>query len=312
MNRLYLWWGALNSAARWRIMTMVVLLVGAIVPTVIGFLMNPDVPSLLLNLGSEMGGGFITFILIDMIVAQRDAHEARQERMGEMKQRLVHKLGSSINLEARRAAEELRMLGWLTDGSLEAVELIGANLEGVDLRGAVLRNARMYRANLSGARLYGADLSGSFLTGCNMRNASMGRIKLDGAWMAGVNLEGCTRIPRLCLTRVNRLKGATMPDGSRYDGCYRLPGDLEAGAEGNPQERRLNLNDPATFAAWYVEWRCLRETSNVAHKVTSFISTARVAGQCARRGRRGPHRDVAECLNSGQTTGELSSRFLLL
>ena len=84
-------------------------------------------------------------------VAEIGFHQV--ERMGEMKQRLVHKLGSSINLEARRAAEELRMLGWLTDGSLEAVELIGANLEGVDLRGAVLRNARMYRANLSGARL---------------------------------------------------------------------------------------------------------------------------------------------------------------
>lgn len=250
MKRLSTWWVSQSSAARWRILTLAVLLVGAVVPTVIGFIANPDWPSLLLNLGSEMGGGLITFILIDMIVAQRDAQDARQEQMGELRQRLVHKLGSSLNTEARRAAEELRVLGWLTDGSLEGVELIGANLEHVDLRGAALRCARMYRANLRGARLYGADLSGAFLTGCNLEGATMGRIKLDGAWMAGANLTGCNRIPRGVLPKVNRLKGATMPDGSRYNGCYCLPGDLKQ-AQREVRKNGGQIDDPAALAAWY-------------------------------------------------------------
>ena len=52
-----------------------------------------------------MRGTFVTFILIDMIIASRDEEEARERRTDELRQRLLHKLGSSINTEARRAAD---------------------------------------------------------------------------------------------------------------------------------------------------------------------------------------------------------------
>lgn len=250
MGRFYVWWGSLGSAGRWRIAVLVVLLIGAVIPTAVGFALNPDWSSLLLNLGSEMGGGLITFILIDMIVAQRDAQEAREHQLHDLRQRLIHKLGSSINTESRRAAEELRMLGWLSDGSLDGVELVGANLEGVNLRGAVLRNAKLFRSNLKGAHLYGADLSGAFLTGSNLSGAHMGRVKLDGAWLAGTNLSECKRIPRGALARARRLKGAIMPDGSRYDGCYGLQSDLRQ-AQKDCHKLGKNAQDAAALAEWY-------------------------------------------------------------
>ncbi len=250
MNRLRESWARMGETGRWRVLILGALLVGALIPSSLSLAITRDWPGLLLNLGSEMGGAFITFILLDLIIASRDQKEARERKLGDLKARLTHKLGSSLNTEARRAAEELRMLGWLTDGTLEGVELIGANLEGVDLRRAVLRGARLYRANLQGARLYEADLRGAFLTGADLSGATMGRVRLDGAYLAGANLKDCARLPRGALARANRLKGATLPDGSRYDGCYQLPGDLR---ELRKQLRRAGAaaDDEAAIAAWY-------------------------------------------------------------
>jgi hypothetical protein len=250
MRRLRTWWSQIGKAGRWRVGVLGALLLGAIIPTAIGMILEPNWPDLLVNFGTGMAGTFLTFILIDMLMARYEAQEQIEKQEAEIRTRLIQRLGSSINDEARRAAEEMRRRGWLTDGSLEGVELVGANLEGVDLRGAWLRGARLFRANLKGAWLYEADLSRAYLTGADLSEARMGRAILHGAWLAGANMNGATRLPKHALAYAFRLKGATLPDGSRYDGCYCLHGDLQQ-LKKQGKKKEMDVSDPAAVAAWY-------------------------------------------------------------
>lgn len=245
------WWRALPDAGRWRLLVLGALSIGAVVPSAIALYVSHDWPSLLLNFGTDMAGTFVTFILIDMIIAGREAQAAHERKMAETRHKLVQRLGSAnLNVDAHRAAAELRELGWLMNGSLDGSYLDEARLEGVDLRGASLRDVRLFRANLKGAKLYGADLSRSQLNGADLSEATCGRLRLDGTHLAGVNLAGCKQLGRATLSRVHRLKGATLPDGSRYNGCFRLPGDL-AQMKKHLEKKALSPDDPINVAAWY-------------------------------------------------------------
>jgi uncharacterized protein YjbI with pentapeptide repeats len=86
----------------------------------------------------------------------------------------------------------------------------GANLEGADLSGA----------NLSGANLEGAQLSQANLQGAEFRATN-----LQGADLHGANLEGARNLETDELAKAHSLAEATLPDGSRYDGRFNLPGD---------------------------------------------------------------------------------------
>jgi len=250
MRKLRAKWASMGEASRWRLLILAAMLIGAVVSTGIGLAMNHDVAGTFLNFGSEMGGAFVTFILLDMILASRDEQEAQQRREEDLRRRLIGKLGSAINTEARRAAEELRVLGWLSDGTLSEIELVNANLEGVDLRGANLRGAKLHRANLHGAKLSDADLSGAFLIAADLRDASCVRLKVEDAHLAGADLTGCKQLGRQTLACAARLKGTIMPDGSRYNGCFCLDGDLYQ-FEKYTSTRKLDDTDPAIIAEWY-------------------------------------------------------------
>jgi uncharacterized protein YjbI with pentapeptide repeats len=79
-------------------------------------------------------------------------------------------------------------------------------MRGVNLSGAVLREAQLSHANLQGANL----------SVTNLRGADLSRVNLEGA-----------RVSEEELAKAHRLRGATLPDGSRYDGRFDLPGDAE-------------------------------------------------------------------------------------
>lgn len=250
MKKLRKRWASLSDAARVRVLIMVALLSMAILTSGFALAMSRDWTGLLLNFGTELLGAFVTFLLLDTILASRDEQESRQKRTDELRQRLIHKLGSAINSEARRAAEELRALGWLTDGTLNDIELINANLEGVDLRGAKLVGARLYRANLRNAKLFDADLSKSVMTAADLSNASCRRLKLDGATINGVKFEGAKQLGRQTLACAHRLKGAIMPDGKRYNGCFCLDGDLSQ-FEKHCEKIKADGDFPGVAALWY-------------------------------------------------------------
>ncbi len=187
------------------------------------------------NVSSELASIAITVLIIDNLNRRREAREAKaraeeraREQEQEQKRSLLRRMASSVNAEAKRACEELRDHGWLTDGTCAEANFTKADLKDAYLSRADLSNTRMYRADLRGANLYKANLSGAKLNGADFRGAQMAFIDLTDANMPGCNLEGVEGLndASLCLTR--GLKGTTMPDGTRYDGRFNLDADIQS------------------------------------------------------------------------------------
>lgn len=205
------------------------------------------------NASSELASIGITVLIIDSLERRRDdaeraqrereKEEAKQERYKEL---LIHQLASKLNYDACQAAEQLRAAGWLQDGSLQGAHLRNANLEDADLRWANLERVQLYRANLRNANLYGANLQYAHLAGADLRGAQLGKSDLYNAFLEGVNLEGARKLGIRNLATASRLKGATMPDGGRYNGCFNLKNDLQ-----QAEKNGVNLDDPAALAEWY-------------------------------------------------------------
>jgi uncharacterized protein YjbI with pentapeptide repeats len=183
------------------------------------------------NISAEFASIAITVLIIDGLNRRRDARSAEETQRSQ----LLRQLGSNINDVARRAAEELRAQGWLTDGTLQSADLRVAHLEDAklwdaDLQGANLQWAKLKRANLNGSGLSGAvltqaNLQAARLRGADLRGASLLEAKLyrvdfhdamlDEADLRGAHLEGASLINA-------SLRGARM-DGAIMDELTRLP-----------------------------------------------------------------------------------------
>jgi hypothetical protein len=207
------------------------------------------------NFGTEMFGAFLTFLLIEVLVSGRREREAESNRVKERGEQLIRQLRSSVNAEARRAAEELRARGWLMDGALRGADLHGASLQEASLYRADLQGANLLRANLQGANLREAalqgvrmqwvDIRGANLRKANLQEAHLGGGKVEGAILVEANLAG-TIITVQQLKKVHALRGAITYHGSRYDGRYNLAGDLEAA-----DEQGVDRDDPQAMASFY-------------------------------------------------------------
>ncbi len=128
----------------------------------------------------------ITVLLIDHANEQRDRRQ--------LKKRLIWEMGSSDQAFAIRAVKELRDAGWLTDGSLEGVDLTLANLAKAQLpnarlKGVVLSQSDLNATNLEGADLRNAHLEGAVAGGVNVRKAQIGGANLREARLHNANLE---------------------------------------------------------------------------------------------------------------------------
>ena len=107
----------------------------------------------------------------------------------------------------------------LSEAHLEATDLSGAHLEEANLSGAILVGASLSGAYLRDADLSGADLSGADLTDAGGRfesGAHMNGADLSGADLSGADLTNA-EVTRDQLQRAASLKGATLPDVSRYE-----------------------------------------------------------------------------------------------
>jgi uncharacterized protein YjbI with pentapeptide repeats len=168
--------------------------------------------------------------------------EAAMETLLQITQRLRH----PDNELVLRSVEALRTHGWLENGALEGLNLQYVHLQQANLAMADLQKVNLSMADLRWANLSGANLGGAQLNNANLYRADMGMANLQGANLIKANLQGTRNLSAEQLTQVNRLRGATMPDGSLYDGRFNLSGDIEC-ARG----RRVNLNDPKAMAAFY-------------------------------------------------------------
>jgi len=159
---------------------------------------------------------------------------------------LIRKLRSPEEKVVRRAIAELRVRGWLEDGSLSGVALCHAHFRGADLFNANLSGVDLHQADLSWAELSMANLGGALLVRAQLQSANLSRTCLEGADLFKANLLGVRNLELDQLRSVNRLFGAIMPDAEIYDGRYNLIGDLEFARWG-----RVDLNDPQAIADFF-------------------------------------------------------------
>jgi len=118
---------------------------------------SEDWTGLVVNLGTEMVGAVVVYVLLKLVVGG----QAR-------KRKLMAQLGSTVSDVALAAAEDLRRQGWLTDGSLQSANLMGANLMRANLCDANLEHAWLTYANLELANLMGANLMRANLEHANL------------------------------------------------------------------------------------------------------------------------------------------------
>ena len=159
---------------------------------------------------------------------------------------LIRKLRSPDNESVLHAVEELRTRGKLTNGALVYASLWHVHLQGANLHEANLRKASLCRANLQDADLTQANLEGAKLRGTNLYGADLDGANLEDADLTQANLTRSRNLVDSQLTQVRRLHGATMPDGSRYDGRFNLPGDIIFARMGG-----RNTGDAFSMAEFY-------------------------------------------------------------
>ena len=159
---------------------------------------------------------------------------------------LILQLRSSDNKKVLQAADELRKYGWLGDGTLCGIVLRHVHLKSADLSNASLQRVNLSMADMRWTDLHGADLQDAQLNNTNLYRANMVDVNLDRANLIRANLQSVRHLNENELMRANSMFGATMPDGSRYDGRYNLVGDLA-----NARFASLDPNNPVEMAGFY-------------------------------------------------------------
>lgn len=215
----------------------------------------PD--SAMRNIGPELFGIAVGVIIIDF------SNQQRQDK--QLKAQLIREMASSENGFALRAIKELRVRGWLQDGSLNGSDFRGADLRGAHLGGAVLRETTFFGANLSEANLWGTDFTNANLDYAVMQGVDLSYASLEGAILPCVDLKGSnfweTNLNGVCiigsdltevrimsetLCQVDELYGTILPDGKKYSGFYNLETNILSA-----KEEGIDVNDPYAMAKFY-------------------------------------------------------------
>lgn len=195
------------------------------------------------NIIAALAGAILTLVLIDRMMRRTIVSDAV-----EITEDLVLRLRGETG-DAADAADMLRQTGKFRDGSLRGKNLTGAqldaqNLSKADFTGTKLRAASLRNANLRNAVLENADLSLADLHCARLRGADLTGANLWLAYLHGADLRDA-RLNEEALESAFSLRGAIMPDGSRYSGRFALPGDLEAAAAG------IDTSDEHALKRWY-------------------------------------------------------------
>jgi uncharacterized protein YjbI with pentapeptide repeats len=107
-----------------------------------------------------------------------------------------------------------------------ATSIRSADLQGARFMSCVFDGIDMSRSNASGADFSGSSLRGASLVNCDLSGANLSGVDLEGADLSGANLTGAIGADHLARRGVSnflrgmfgggtKLRGATMPDGSK-------------------------------------------------------------------------------------------------
>lgn len=243
------------------------LIILGIAVLMIGFYPKPlprIIEDLYANFSTELISIGVTVLIIDRI-RERRANE-REKKM------LISQMSSHFNILACDAARILRDRGW--HRGLGGISLWKANLENAELWEFFLTGANLTYANLRNANLCGAIVDGVRLTqgnegsleGAHLHRTSLKQARITSekanhlifkdAQFVGADLSGAKFLgvfggimtesmhPHLKVARC--LRDSIMPDGTRYNGRYNLPGDLlQATCD-------RDINDPQAMAEFYM------------------------------------------------------------
>lgn len=159
---------------------------------------------------------------------------------------LVRMLRNSDHEVVAQAVYELRRRDRLGSNLLEWTHLKYVHLQGIDLSSANLQKADLSMADLQGANLSHVNLEGARLFRSNLRGCNLDSAILKDALLRGANLQGAYNLCDEQLSMTSTMRGAMMPDGSRYDGRFKLPGDLFT-----IHSWRIDANNPEALADFY-------------------------------------------------------------
>lgn len=142
------------------------------------------------NLGTELIGAIITFIVIGVFVEMRRNQDnlLEQIRTGDSNtsvNALKRLLVKGVNLDQKN----------MRDANFHNADLTGMDLSNLDLRGARFSHAKLQGVKFNNTNMGKADLSESNLTNGNLKGvileqANLEKAKLDEAYMVGANLAG--------------------------------------------------------------------------------------------------------------------------
>lgn len=221
-DQLGRWWHKVKPYIGWDDYFAVFILFLGILGFVGGPVPNISVlTDIYLNLRAEMIGIGITVLII---ANANDVMNTQTE-----KKRLILQMGSPDNAFAIEAVRQLRVKGWLEDGTLADAYLFDAELCGaklgeaelsrVNLNKAKLVHAALFDANLNNAKLIHADLGRANLSGAELIHADLRRANLSEANLGEANLG------KADLSRAN-LSGADL-SGAKLGGATLIMTDLE-------------------------------------------------------------------------------------
>ncbi len=183
-------WKETSRLIRLRVMALGALAIMAVAPSLIALVRTETIDGFLLNFGTEMAGAFVTFIVFDQLIGHYEKHEEEVSKQEKLKAELSSQLGSRVQDVAVNAAEQLRRLGWLMDGTLRDSFLPEANLQGARLTNADLRGANLTQGQFQGADLGNTDLQGARLGDANFQRAYLFYANLQEAFLWQANLQG--------------------------------------------------------------------------------------------------------------------------
>ncbi len=229
------------------------------------------------NVSAELVSIAITVFVIDRLAWQRQGEQEKVQLLGD----LIASVRSQNADTVAHAIEKLSERGWLYDGSLEGKDFSGANLQKASLyrddkdvnfsecqmKEVNLRGVRLYGVNLQLAYLYKSNLQEAHLLKTNLQGANLGKVNFKDAYLLLADLEGAslleadlqgaklwdtnladtTGLTDLKLVQADRLRGTKLPDRSRYNGKFRLPGDIA-----DAKEDGIDVSNDEAMAEWYV------------------------------------------------------------
>jgi hypothetical protein len=141
----------LQSISNW--VVLFILVIVAISSSIGSIIVNADHADAawwsgwLQNFSTEIMGAIVTFALFELVIGTVKE-----------KKNLIIQMRNADNTTALNATAEMRVKGFVADGSLRGADLRNAQLQGAYLWQADLRGAHLFKANLSGAILFNANL----------------------------------------------------------------------------------------------------------------------------------------------------------